>query len=502
MTPLPIGADAYLHLARIPIMAENPFGTDIRYSPEYERLERELGKSSALYAAGEVDWEQVRSGCETLLREHSKDLRVAAWLTWALYRLHALDGLNAGLGLVLELCSQQWDGLFPGKPRTRLAALGWLLPRLEQALGEPHAAVDPALPEQLDGLLRQLDDCLAERLGDQAPTLLPLRRQLQELRRQAPPASPAPTPVTPAAPTASPGRAPQNDKDAQKTLRTLQEQARVLCDWWLSRNPTDSRALRLSRCLLWLPIEALPPCNQDKVTTLRGLPGERLNHFQDLINQGRHAELLIQLEISLARAPFWLDGQYLAWQCLQSLNAKAAMQALESELAALLRRLPGLEALRFHDGTPFAGPAALAWMGGHVLSSAPAASEPPVTATDAPWEAGLRQAQTLLHDQGLRAAVQWLRTGQQTARGLREQAYWELAQARLCRQAGRHELARALLEALDQDLRTHGLEHWEPELALAITRQLHGCYEQQGLRERKEELYRRLCRLDLDAALN
>ena len=217
MTPLPIGADAYLYLASIPISAENPFGTDIRYSQEYERLERELGKSSALYAAGEVDWEQVRSGCETLLREHSKDLRVAAWLTWALYRLHALYGLNAGLGLVLELCSQQWDGLFPGKPRTRLAALGWLLPRLEQALGEPHAAVDPALPEQLDGLLRQLDDCLAERLGDQAPTLLPLRRQLQELLRQAPPASPAPTPVR--SRTRSPGKAPRPPRASRATCQ-------------------------------------------------------------------------------------------------------------------------------------------------------------------------------------------------------------------------------------------------------------------------------------------
>jgi type VI secretion system protein VasJ len=74
--------------------------------------------------------------------------------------------------------------------------------------------------------------------------------------------------------------------------------------------------------------------------------------------------------------------------------------------------------------------------------------------------------------------------------------------AHVCRQAGRHELARALLEALDQQGRHHDLERWEPDLALAIAHQLHGCYEQLGLRERKEELYRRLCRLDLDAALN
>lgn len=503
MTLLPINADAYLQLARIPVSSENPFGTDARYSPEYEQLERELGKGSAVHATGAIDWALIRGGCEALLREQSKDLRVATWLTFALYRQGGLAGLHAGLGLLLELCGPSWDGLFPGKPRTRAATIVWLLPRLEQALGEPQAAGDPALLAQLDGLLTQLDACLAERLGEQAPSLLPLRRQLDGLNRQAAPASPTSAPVAPAvAPTASPSARPQNEKDAQKNLRTLQEQARSLCDWWLRQNPTDARALRLSRCLLWLPIDALPPCDSQQITTLRGLPRDRLNAFQESLRQGRHAELLVELETSLARAPFWLDGQHLAWQCLQALNAEAARQALESELAALLRRLPGLETLRFHDGTPFADADTLAWLTGRVLSTPTASSEPATRVGDAPWEAGLHQARTLLREQGLKAAVQALRHGQHGARGLREQAYWELAIARVCRQAGRHELARALLEALDQQGRTHDLERWEPDLALAIARQLHGCYEQLGLRERKEELYRRLCRLDLDAALN
>lgn len=501
MALLPLSADAYLHIARTPVSSENNFGTDMRYSPEYERIEQELAKDGALHATREIDWELVRSGCEVLLREQSRDLRVAAWLTWALFQQHAFPGLHAGLGLLLELCSQSWDGLFPGKPRTRAGAIGWLLPRLEQALGEPQAACDPALLTQLNSLLKQLDECLAERLGDLAPTLLPLRRQLEGLPLQATPASPAPAPITPVA-TANPSARPQSEKDAQKALRALQEQARSLCDWWLRQNPSDARALRLSRCLLWLPIDALPPCDGEQVTTLRGLPRDRLNTFQESLRHGRHAELLLELEVSLARAPFWLDGQHLAWQCLQALNAEAAMQAVENELAALLRRLPGLEALRFHDGTPFADADTLAWITGRVRLTSNASSEPATRTGDAPWEAGLQQARTLLRKQGLKAAVQALRNEQHDARGLREQAYWELNIAHVCRQAGRHELARALLEALDQQGRHHDLERWEPDLALAIARQLHGCYEQLGLRERKEELYRRLCRLDLDAALN
>lgn len=503
MTHFSIEPDAYLHLARTPITAESPCGTDVRYSPEYEQLEQEVGKSGALHGTGEIDWERVRGGCETLLREQSRDLRVAAWLTWGLYQQHGLTGLTAGLGLLLELCRQSWDGLFPAKPRTRAAAIGWLLPRLEQALQTTNA--DSALLMRLHDQLTRLDAFLSQQLGELAPVLLPLCRQLETLaRRHKPqavaPAAPAIAPaLAPAAEATGSGK-PQSDRDAHRLLRGLQEQARTLSDWWLSRKVTDARALRLSRCLLWLPIEALPPADADRVTSLRGLPQERLKHFQALLQQGRHAELLVELETSLARAPFWLDGQHLAWQCLRALGAETAQQALEHELAGLLRRLPGLDTLRFHDGTPFADSATLAWIAGQVLAGT--GSEPGAIADDAPWDAGLEQARALLREQDLKAGLQWLINGQQGAQGLRERTWWELAQARLCREAGRPELARALLEALDREAQERDLEAWEPRLALAISRQLHACYEQQGMRERRDELYRRICRLDLQAALN
>lgn len=502
-----INADAYLQLARTPINSDSIFGVDVRYSQEYERLEQELAKSSALHAGQETDWEMVRGGCEMLLREQSKDLRVAAWLTWALYQQGDLAGLQAGLGLLLELCERFWDGLFPTKPRTRAGAVGWLLPRLEQALGEPHKLVDTAQLEALGEALKRLDICLAQHLGDQAPALLPLRRQLEALARQAQPlvtvAEPqsAPRPNPAPMPVATADK-PQSDKDAQRLLRSLQEQARSLCDWWLRRNPTDARALRLSRSLLWLAIDALPPCDDQQVTTLRRIPHDRVKGFLDTLRQGRHAELLIELEASLARAPFWLDGQHLAWRCAQALGAESAMQAVESELAVLLRRLPDLESLRFHDGTPFASSETLAWINERVRPRPGPLPEPTASADSPPWEAALRHAQEVLRADGLKAAVQHLKRDQQCAHGLREQAHWQLSMARLCRQAGRPELARALLEALDQQLKDSNLERWEPELALAVARQLHGCYEQQGLREQKEALYRRLCRLDLEAALN
>ena len=72
-------------VAKNPITATSFAGDDIRYAAEYEVLEQELAKAASLHAAGTVDWEAVREGSESLLSTQTKDLRIAAWLTWGLY---------------------------------------------------------------------------------------------------------------------------------------------------------------------------------------------------------------------------------------------------------------------------------------------------------------------------------------------------------------------------------------------------------------------------------
>src|SRR3546814_10628217 len=91
--------------------------------------------SSDLQTTG-IDWQKVREGSEVLLASLSKDLRAAAWLTWSLFQRESFAGLQAGLSLLQYLCSNHWDELHPRKPRTRAAAINWLLPRLEQTFSE------------------------------------------------------------------------------------------------------------------------------------------------------------------------------------------------------------------------------------------------------------------------------------------------------------------------------------------------------------------------------
>ncbi|AXA58050.1 type VI secretion system protein TssA [Pseudomonas thivervalensis] len=507
----------YLALAKTPVSKELFSGADVRFSNEYEALESELGKAQSMHESGQVDWLKVLEASEALLRTQSKDLRVAAWLVWALYQRESFQGLLAGLGLLLHLCKHHWLEVHPTKIRTRAASVNWLVPRLEQALGD-DIAIKEQLPmfrhlaEQLEGL----DAACTAHLGDDAPLLLPLCRRLNTMIQRATESRPQPGAIGTvvaqvkqvATQLLTPGAPLENEKEAHKALRAQQEGARPLCNWWLKQKATDVRALRLNRTMLWLAIDVLPERNAEQVTQLRGLPADKLKVYQDRLQQGDYADLLVEIEASLATAPFWFDGQRLAWECLQGLNAELAMCEVEVPFALFIQRLPGIVELRWHDGTPFADPATRGWIAAQVMPRLQRPGTAPsvdVADNHAPWERALEEAQASLRKEGLKPAVQMLRHGLQSAFGARERFLWRFAMARLCFSAKKYELTKVQLEALDQTLCHAGLNTWEPALELQVLHLLHSCCEllpqNHSVRECKEETYRRLCHLDLERVI-
>ncbi|KAA0988531.1 type VI secretion system protein TssA [Pseudomonas sp. ANT_J12] len=507
----------YLELAKASVSKENFAGEDVRFSSEYEALESELAKAQSMHEAGQIDWLKIRENSENLLRTQSKDLRVGAWLTWALYQRESFQGLLAGLGLLHHLSENHWAEVHPNKARTRSAAISWLVPRLEQVLTE-NVAIKEQLPmfrrmvEHLEGL----DAACTEHLGDDAPLLLPISRRLKNMVQRAADNQPEPGVVGAAVAQVkqaatqlfTPGAPIDNEKEAHKALRAQQENARPLCAWWLKQKATDLRALRLNRTLLWLPIDAVPERNAEQITMLRGLPADKLKAYQDRYDQAKYADLLVELEASLAKAPFWFDGQRMVWECLQGLNAEMAMREVEIHFALLIQRLPGIIELRFHDGAPFADPATRAWVSAHVMPHLQSASAPrkvEVVDNQPAWEVALEEVLPILRKDGLKAAVQILKQGLQGAQGGRARFFWQFALARLCFMAKKYELARTQLETLDQTLQDSGLNAWEPDLALEVLHLLHSCCEllpqNHAVRERKEEIYRRLCHLDLEVVL-
>lgn len=488
----------------------------MRYSSEYEELEEELGKAHSIHGSVQPDWRKVLENSESLLRQQSKDLRVAVWLSWALQQRESFPGLLAGLGLLCHLCEHHWPAVYPVKVRTRGAAFSWLALRLQSLFAQalPLEGQRPLFEALLEHLLR-LDELCTRHLGEDAPLLLPIRRQLaqqleravqkiapveggssviSQVRQEAVPLKKTETLVT-------------SEEDAQQLLSDLREQARPLCNWWLRQSAVDLRALRLNRALAWLALASYPDADGERITALRAPEPGNLRRYQERFAQGHYAELIRELEADLASTMFWFDGLHMLWQCLQALQADQAMTELEVTFALLLQRLAALPEFRFHDGSAFANSTTRDWIAAQVQRHLQVPEVPPAVsdAPPAPWEAALLDVAPTLRKNGLKAAVHQLKQGMQAARDDRARFHWQLAQARLCVQAGKHELALIQLEHLDTQLHRMGLERWEPGLTLHVTQLLHRCCDllpqSSTVRERKEETHRRLCLFDLEAVL-
>jgi type VI secretion system protein ImpA len=120
-----------------PISSDRPAGADLRWTAEWDRIKEARRADDSLEAGKWVkkdrkiaDWRTVRELAIAALKERSKDLQLALWLTEANMRLHGFPGLRAGLWVVRELLVRYWDqGLYPSMedgPEDRAGPFDWL----------------------------------------------------------------------------------------------------------------------------------------------------------------------------------------------------------------------------------------------------------------------------------------------------------------------------------------------------------------------------------------
>src|SRR5690606_16210649 len=285
-------------------------------------------------------------------------------------QVRRLEGLAMGLVALQRVMSEFWPTLHPELKRLRArgAAIDWLTERLLPWLENAELTQqDHVTLKQVVSALANLQGFCAEHFlqhGPDVASLLRLARQREarlvaDQATDVPPPAPVITPnvtpsVTPVAaakpePAGQPSSAatvnqpppalaavPQagganltSDKTLRDYLRQLQTATRTLVESLLQQDVRDPRPYEMNRVMTWAAISALPEVKDGK-TALRAVPKERLQLFLQLREQTRSAQLILEVEKSLANAPFWLDGHFLVQEALKNLDAGAAQQAVET----------------------------------------------------------------------------------------------------------------------------------------------------------------------------
>jgi len=128
-----------------PVSPDQPAGADLRWTAEWDRIKEARRSDDDLdpgkWAKKEqksADWRLVEELSSILLRERTKDLQLALWLTEAGMKLHGFPGLRDGLRLTRELMVRYWDtGLYPPMedgPEDRAGPFEWLNNKLVDSI--------------------------------------------------------------------------------------------------------------------------------------------------------------------------------------------------------------------------------------------------------------------------------------------------------------------------------------------------------------------------------
>ena len=538
----------------------SPCGDSVRYDPAFEQLEAELAKQESLVSET-VDWSKVVDLASNIIRSNSKDILVGSYLCYGLLLKQGYPGLAVGLKILNDMAETHWDCLFPPakRMRARQTAFIWLAEKAALIVAEkvPAANESEAIIEVSD-YLKKLDNTLVEKMGDQAPMLTELSRPIKnyrqsaeaELEKAAKPevaepvpaesssdsvepssaaesqAAPSPAPATPPPapkPAASTGSASSvqalpsgsvaTEADSKKILRQLQTVSRDIAGFWVGQKLSDPRSYRLSRVAAWMVVEVAPPSN-DGVTQIIPPAAERIKFFQATEEKGDFSALVAELEKTIARSPFWLDGHFMVVKALKSLGAEyeAAAHTVIRETANFLSRLPELVDLSFSDQTPFASDQTRLWLNAEVLnaSSGSGGEDSSQRGEAAAWDKALSEAATKAATGETKEAVEIIRQGMLHASQQRDQMYWRCALAQLLLNVGDASSASNILEQVTAQLDEETLSVWEPDLLSHAYYLLVQSYQKQqkknkedkGLTEKATKAYEKLCWFDPVIALS
>jgi len=559
-----------LEAIRKPISEANPCGVDVSWDENFRRVKAEIdrgstvggridhakaleGETNSLAQTTGVDYAFIVKNSRALLGGTSKDLRVASYLVIGCYYTDGLRGLAEGLAALDLLVDTYWDAVYPAKMRARKGAFELMIARLTDELETYQPGLEDREPlEHGLALVEKLQAFLMQAMQEDAPVMSGLRERMSELVRRTPKPTPPPEPVAPepveessvetdeaASPdeTTEPTRAetpeatlrakevaaPTTPEAAETPGGAVQSAADALgvigtgTAFLHTEDYTDAVPYRLSRVLHWETIRREPP-HEDGTTALEPPEEGRRAYFNGLLEKARYAPLVEEAEHAFRETTFayWLDLQRLLVVAMEALGTpfQAARTAVLFETAQLVRRLPGLPALAFSDGTPFADPQTQAWLQS-LLPAAPGTTEPTVQDERAEEDrpAVARQydeARKLLAQGDLAGALGAMQEGAGRDASPQERFRRRLAVASLCLAGNKPAVVRPLLERLAEEVEQHRLDVWDPALALETWTQLYTCYTAlsettetpEAMRERAGHAFEAICRLDTRYALS
>ncbi len=383
-----------------PIPGDSETGKDAANEEEYFLLNMEIPKMKPDYA-------KCLDLSEKILTEKSKDLKVASWLCFALFRTEKIQGLKDGLNIIYHLMNKYENKLFPENEVHRSKAIQFINSARFYKLVEREEIIKSNAKDivEAEKILNQIEE-LGKKLFPENPPVLkslleavqghvekanslltpakpasqPERTQQTETKespaKTSQPERPKPQPSVATGSSTSKEIKVSNEKDATFQLRKLlgfffeieQDGSKK------EKVPDSPFVFGISRQLQWGNI--FRPPDTDKVTQIEAPNQIIQGKMKEWFSTNNWDTLIPRVELSFLKPdseyPYWLDLQRYVTKALEQKGGiyTQASEDIKIHLARLLNKYPDFHQLKFKDKqTAFADSETVKWINEEVKTA-------------------------------------------------------------------------------------------------------------------------------------
>lgn len=485
-----------------PIPGDSPTGSDDSNAEEYFKLNMEFPKTLPDYR----NWIDLSN---IILKEKSKDIKVAAWLCFALYRTEKLKGFKNGLELVYQFLKKFGNNLFPENPAHKSKAIQFLNTSRVTKLIEREEINRSNAEEILK--IDELLSLIAAESANLLPQNIPVLQGLQEIisaHKENVKKALAPVPEKKAVPVLLPNQETRSastavtreeppaakiskpaseDETSIQLRRTLTYYYEVMQNnETIERVPESFFAFGIGRQLQWSTLQL--PAAEDKISAIEP-PNEIIRKLiKDWFNSNNIDVIIPRIEVEFIKDNsefrYWLDAQrYL----VQSLERKGGNYIFASEdikyhLARLVNRIPEILNLKFAGGEiPFADKDTIRWINEEVKNKVSTAKSAETSTfsmapiVDPSYEEINKEYEQAVSGLPKNFESSYQSMQEKLGRENRTKGKFlrRMNMANFCYEAKQYTVAKVTLEELKAVIDELRLDEWEPALSIAVWQSLY-----------------------------
>ncbi len=399
-----------------------------------------------------------------------------------------------------QLVQQDYEKMFPARPRAKQLAFKWLSEqRYADFLSEkkPTDAAYDHIQRLVSGL-GSIKETLEKQFPDGSPFPSGLYSTAVKWEKSIKPApKPEPTPEPPAGasseeesapttaqastgsqestPSATPFSQPaQSAAPAQKPLentKDAQANARKVALFLIEKEPEKPMGYRLLRSLRWDGLINTPPAEGGK-TRLEGPIAQKISFLQGLVGKSDWKKALSSAETTFGGGTthYWLDLQRISANACKELGDAydSVHRAICVETALLIQRIPDIKELTFSDGTPFCDNATKDWLESDVAAilSQSGSNGSAGSGGEDPLKEEKKEINKLVSAGKIGDAVEILQRKINESGSERVNFKRSLLLGDLLISSKNADIALAILESLQEKIDRFHLDKWESDLAV------------------------------------